>query len=107
MLGGLREIEKAGENVKIILHSGRPGVVIGKRGQEIDTLRKDLSKRLGRNVEVTVTEIQRPELDAMLVAKNLADQLERRASFKRIMKRAATMAIKGGAKGIKICCAGR
>ena len=101
------EIEKAGENVKIILHSGRPGVVIGKRGQEIDTLRKDLSKRLGRNVEVTVTEIQRPELDAMLVAKNIADQLERRASFKRVMKRAATTAIKGNAKGVKICCAGR
>jgi len=101
-------IEKAGENVKIIIHSGRPGVVIGKRGQEIDTLRTDLAKKLKRNVDISVQEIQRPELDAVLVAKNIAEQLEsRRASFKRVMKRATANAMKSGAKGIKICCAGR
>lgn len=101
------EIEKAGENVKIIIHSGRPGVVIGKKGQEIDSLRTQLSTRLKRNVEISVQEVSRPELDATLVAKNIADQLERRASFKRVTKRAAAAAMKSGAKGIKICVAGR
>ena len=101
------EIEKTGENVKIVIHSGRPGMVIGKRGQEIDSLRKELSSRLKRNVEVSVQEISQPELDALLVAKNIADQLERRASYKRVMKRAAAAALRSGAKGIKICCSGR
>lgn len=101
------EIEKAGDNVRIILHSGRPGVVIGKRGQDIETLKQDLSALLKKNVDVSVQEVKTPELNAMLVAKNLAEQLEKRASFKKIMKRAALSAIKSGAKGIKICCSGR
>lgn len=101
------EIEKAGENVKIIIHSGRPGVVIGKKGQEIDSLRTQLNARLKRNVEISVQEVSRPELDGTLVAKNIAEQLERRASFKRVMKRASAAAMKSGAKGIKICTAGR
>lgn len=101
------EIEKAGDNVRIILHSGRPGVVIGKRGQDIETLKQDLSALLKKNVDVSVQEVKTPELNAMLVAKNMADQLVKRASFKKIMKRAALSAIKSGAKGIKICCAGR
>lgn len=101
------EIEKAGENVKITIHSGRPGMVIGKKGQEIDSLRKVLSSRLKRNVEVSVQEISQPELDALLVAKNIADQLERRASYKRVMKKVAAAAMRAGAKGIKICCSGR
>lgn len=101
------EIEKAGENVKIVIHSGRPGMVIGKKGQEIDTLRKVLGARLKRNVEVSVQEIGQPELDALLVAKNIADQLERRASYKRVMKKVAAAALRAGAKGVKICCAGR
>ena len=102
------EIEKAGDNVRVIIHSGRPGVVIGKKGQEIDFLRTTLAKKLNRpNVEISVQEVKRPELDAVLVAKNIAEQLKKRASYKKAMKRATAAAMRSGAKGIKICCAGR
>jgi small subunit ribosomal protein S3 len=102
------EIEKAGDGIRIIIHSGRPGVVIGKKGQEIESLRNELSARLKKNnVEISVQEIKSPELNAMLVAKSIAEQLEKRASFKKVMKRAALSAMKGGAKGVKICCSGR
>lgn len=102
------EIEKAGDNVRVIINSARPGVVIGKRGQEIDNLRKALSEKIGKkNVEVSVQEVQNPELDAVLVAKSIAEQIERRVGFKKAMKRAAITAMKAGAKGIKIRCAGR
>ena len=102
------KIEKAGENVKIIIHSGRPGLVIGKKGQEIDTLRRELTSLLKTgNVEISVQEVKKPELDATLVARNIADQLERRVSFKRAMKKSAASAMKSGAKGIKICVSGR
>lgn len=102
------EIEKTSDNVRIIIHSARPGVVIGKKGQEIDALRKGLAKHLKRdNIEVSVQEIKNPELDAAIVARSIADQLEKRASFKKVMKKAATAAIRGGAKGVKIRVAGR
>lgn len=102
------EIEKAGDNVRVIIHSGRPGAIIGKRGQEIDTLKQQLSKYLHKNnVEVAVQEVKKPELDATLIARNIAAQLEKRGSFKRAMKRAAQSAIRAGARGIKICCGGR
>lgn len=102
------EIEKAGDNIRIIIHAARPGVVIGKKGQEIESLRKNLASLLKRsNVEVSVQEVKNPELDAVIVAKSIADQLEKRASFKKVMKKAATSAMKAGARGIKICCAGR
>lgn len=102
------EIEKAGDNVRVILHSGRPGVIIGRRGQEIDALRTGLATRLNKkNVDISVQEVSQPEKDATLVAKNIAAQLVKRASFKKAMKRAADSAIRAGAKGIKICCAGR
>ena len=102
------EIERAGENIKVIIHSGRPGMVIGKRGQEIDTLRKQLALQIGvPSVEISVQEIAQPELDALLVAKNIAEQIVRRTSYKKAMKRAAMTAMKSGARGIKICCAGR
>lgn len=102
------EIEKAGENVRVVIFSGRPGVVIGKKGQEIDNLRAELGKLLGRkNVEVSVQEVKNPELDAVLVAKGIADQLERRVSYKKAMKRASASAMRAGAQGIKICCSGR
>jgi len=102
------EIEKAGDSLRVIIHAARPGVVIGKKGQEIDFLRRDLGRLLGReNVEVSVQEIPTPELDAVVVAKGIAEQLERRASFKKVMKKAATAAMKSGARGIKIRCAGR
>jgi len=102
------KIEKAGENVKVIINTARPGIIIGKRGQEIDSLRKGLSQLIKKqNVEVSVQEVKRPELDATIVAKNIADQLEKRANYKKAMKKSAATSIKSGAKGVKICCAGR
>lgn len=102
-------IEKAGDdNLRVEIHSALPGRVIGKQGQEINNLRTglaQLSKK--KNVEVSVQEVKTPELDAVLVAKNIADQLVKRGSFKKAMKRAAITAMKSGAKGIKICCSGR
>lgn len=101
-------IDKAGDSVRVVLHSGRVGMVIGKKGLEIETLRRELAKILGKNsVEISVQEIKKPELDATLIAKNIASQLERRASYKRAMKRAAATALKSGARGIKIRCSGR
>jgi len=102
------EIERAGENINVIVHSGRPGMVIGKRGQEIDSLRKQLAKILDvPSVEISVQEIRQPELDALLVAKNIVEQILRRSSYKKAMKRAAMSSMKSGARGIKICCSGR
>lgn len=102
------EIEKAGDNVRIVLHSGRPGVVIGKGGKEIDALRQMFAKALNKNsVEVSVQEVKKPELDAVLVAKSIADQLERRVSYKRAMKRAMAATMRAGAQGIKVAIAGR
>ena len=101
-------IEKAGENMRVDIYSARPGVVIGKQGKEIEGLRRALSKMLGRPiVEVSVKEIEKPELDAVIVAKSIAEQLELRVSFKRAMKRAAMATMKAGARGIKIRCSGR
>lgn len=102
------EIEKAGDNVKVIIHSGRAGMVIGKKGQEIDSLRKEIAKIIKKNaIEISVQEVKNPELDAVLVALSIAEQLERRGSYKKAMKRAAAATLRAGAKGIKICCAGR
>jgi len=100
-------IDKAGENIKVIIHSGRPGVVIGKKGLGINQLRKDLYDKFKKNIDISVQEVRIPELDAQLIAANIAAQLERRASFKRLMKKSGFAAMKSGAKGIKICCAGR
>lgn len=102
------EIEKAGDNVKVILHSGRPGTVIGKKGQDIDSLRKNLSFLIKKpTVDVSVQEVKTPALDANLVAQSIAEQLERRVSFKKAMKRAVADTMRAGATGIKICCSGR
>jgi small subunit ribosomal protein S3 len=102
------DLEKAGDNVKIVIHSARPGVVIGKKGQEIETLRKKISEQLkGQSVEVSVQEVKSPEMDATIVAKAIAEQLVKRVSYKKAMKRAATSALRIGAKGVKIRCSGR
>lgn len=102
------EIEKAGDSLKVIIHSARPGVVIGKKGQDIDQLRRDLALLVGRDmVDVVVQEIKIPELEATLVAQDIAQQLEKRASFKKVMKKAAAGSIRAGAKGVKIRVAGR
>ena len=105
---GRVEIEKTSDSVRVIVHSARPGVVIGKKGQEIDTLRKELAKKIGRSiVEISVQEVKSPELMAVLVARNIADQLERRGSYKKAMKKAAADSLRAGARGIKIRIAGR
>ena len=102
------EVEKAGDGVRVIIHSGRPGVVIGKKGSEIETLRDELSRRLKKgSIEISVQEVKNPELDATLVAKDIAEQLVKRGSYKKALKRAALTAMRAGAKGIKICVAGR
>ncbi|QQR53460.1 30S ribosomal protein S3 [bacterium] len=103
------EIEKAGNSIRIVLHSGRPGAVIGKKGQGIEGLRKDIATFLGKSkvVELSVQELKKPELNARLVAKSIADQLSARGSYKKAMKTAALASMRAGAKGIKICCSGR
>ena len=94
--------------MRIIIHSGKPGHVIGRKGQEIDALRVALAKKLKKaNVEISVQEVKSPELNAQLVAKSIAEQIERRSSYKKAMKKAAASAMRSGAQGIKICCAGR
>ncbi len=102
------EIEKEVDKVRVILHSARPGLIIGKKGQEIDGLRKGIAKLIKKNgIEISVQEVKTPELDAMLVAKSIAEQLERRSSYKKVMKRSSASALRAGARGIKICCSGR
>jgi small subunit ribosomal protein S3 len=101
------EIERASGKVRLILSTARPGIIIGRKGVEIEKLRTDLKKQFGREFVIEVNEIRRPETDAQLVAESVAQQLERRIAFRRAMKRTVAMARKFGAEGIKIGCAGR
>ncbi len=101
------EIERAGDKIKVIVTTARPGVVIGKKGAEIDALRKKLEKVADGPVNIEVVEVKRPELDANLVAQSVAEQLEGRVAFRRAMRKAVQLARKSGAKGIRIQCAGR
>ena len=101
------EIERAGDKIKIIVTTARPGVVIGKKGAEFDTLRKRLEKIANGPVSVEVVEVKRPELDAALIAQSVAEQLEGRVAFRRAMRKAVQSARKSGAKGIRIQCSGR
>jgi len=101
------EIERAGQKAKINIHTARPGIIIGKKGAEVDKLKKDLETMTGKQMYINIQEIRRPELDAQLVAENIALQLERRIAFRRAMKKAVTSALRLGAQGIKINCAGR
>ena len=104
------EIERAGDKVKVIILTARPGVVIGKKGSEIDGLRTELERVAGvskGNLSVDVIEVKRPELDAVLVAQSIAEQLEGRVAFRRAMRKAVQSARKSGAKGIRIQCSGR
>jgi small subunit ribosomal protein S3 len=101
------EIERAGQKAKITIHTARPGIIIGKKGAEVDKLKKDLEALTGKQIYINIQEIRRPELDAQLVAENIALQLERRIAFRRAMKKAVTSALRLGAQGIKITCAGR
>ena len=101
------EIERAGDKTKVIITTARPGVVIGKKGAEIDALRKKLQKVATGTVSIEVIEVKRPELDAVLVAQSVAEQLEGRVAFRRAMRKAVQSARKSGAQGIRIQCSGR
>ncbi|MDO8666672.1 MAG: 30S ribosomal protein S3 [Gemmatimonadales bacterium] len=100
-------IERKPGKVLVTVHTGRPGVVIGKRGAEVDKLRDELAQLTGKEIGINVEEIKRPELDAQLVSDNVAHQLAQRISFRRAMKRAVQSAMRMGAQGIKIKCGGR
>ena len=101
------EIERAGGKIRLILSTARPGIVIGRKGVEIEKLRNDLRAKFGREFSLEVNEIRRPEVDSQLVAENIAQQLEKRISHRRAMKNAMGRAMRAGAKGIKCCCSGR
>jgi small subunit ribosomal protein S3 len=100
-------IERAAKKARITIHSARPGVVIGKKGADIEKLRLELAARTGSDVSLNILEIRKPEIDAKLVAENIASQLERRVAFRRAMKRAVQSAMRLGAQGIRINCSGR
>jgi len=100
-------IERAASNAKVTIYTARPGVIIGRKGSDIEKLRKILSERMGGEVSLNIVEIRKPELDAKLVADGIAQQLERRVSFRRAMKRAVQSSMRLGALGIRVNCAGR
>lgn len=100
-------IERPADKIKVTVHTARPGVVIGKKGSEIEALRARLAKKFGKEVQVYIVEIRRPEAEAQLVAENIAMQLERRVAFRRAMKRSVQSALRMGAKGVRINCSGR
>ncbi len=101
------EIERAANKAKVNIFTARPGLIIGKKGSEVETLKKELAKLTDKEVYLNIQEVRKPELDAQLVAENVALQLERRIAFRRAMKKSVTSALKFGAKGIRITCSGR
>ncbi len=100
-------IERPAKRARVTIHTARPGVVIGKKGADIEKLRQDLQKMTGGEVHLNIVEIRKPEIDAKLVAENISQQLERRVAFRRAMKRAVQSAMRLGAQGIRINCSGR
>ena len=101
------EIERAANKTKINIFTARPGLIIGKKGSEVETIKKDLANLTSKEIFININEVRKPELDAQLVAENVALQLERRIAFRRAMKKSVTSALKFGAKGIRITCSGR
>lgn len=101
------EIERSGNQLRINLHTSRPGIIIGRKGAEVDKLKVELEALTKRQVVINIKEIKKPEVDAQLVAENIALQLEKRIAFRRAMKKAVVSALRLGAKGIKVNCAGR
>ena len=101
------EIERAGQNTRVIIHTARPGIIIGKKGSEVEKLRKDLKLMTGKDVAIDIKEIRKPEVNAQLVAENIALQLEKRVAFRRAMKKAVASALRFGILGVKISCSGR
>jgi small subunit ribosomal protein S3 len=101
------EIERTGKKIRLAIHTARPGIVIGKKGVEAEKLRKEIEQNTGKEVAVDIKEVRKPEVDAQLVAENIAMQLEKRIAFRRAMKKAVGSAMRFGAQGIKVMCAGR
>src|ERR671924_1975422 len=101
------EIERPGNKLRIIIRTARPGIIIGRKGAEIDKLKQDLQKRTGRDVYIDIQEVHKPELDAQLVSESIALQLEKRVAFRRAMRKAVDSALRFGCKGIKVRVAGR
>jgi small subunit ribosomal protein S3 len=101
------DIERAANKLKVDIHTSRPGIVIGRNGSEVDRLKKDIENKTRREVYVNIQEVHRPELDAQLIAENIALQLQRRVAFRRAMRRAVETAMRFGAEGIKVRCGGR
>jgi len=101
------EIERAANKIRLRIYTSRPGIIIGKRGAEIENLKKEIEKKIKREFFIDIKEVRRPELEAQLVAENTAIQLVRRVAFRRAMKKSVNLAMRFGAKGIKISCSGR
>jgi small subunit ribosomal protein S3 len=101
------EIERAANRVNVIIHTAKPGMVIGKGGQEVDNLRNELNKLTGKRVHISISEVKAPDLSAKLVAENIAQQLERRVAFRRAMKQAIQRVMRAGAKGVRVQVSGR
>ena len=101
------DIERSVNQVTVTIHTAKPGVVIGKGGSKVEELRQTLGKRTGKTVKVNIVEIRMPEVDAQLIADSIAQQLEKRVSFRKVLKQAVTRAMKGGAKGVRVAVAGR
>jgi small subunit ribosomal protein S3 len=101
------EIKRTPKRITLTIHTARPGIVIGKKGSEVDKLKEELQRLTSQEIQVNIHEIKRPELDAYLVAENVVRQLESKVSFRRAMKRAITATMRMGAEGVRICCSGR
>lgn len=101
------EIERTGQKIKATIHTARPGIIIGKKGAEVEKLKKALEKLTDKEMSIDIKEIRKPELDAQLVAENIAMQLEKRIAFRRAMKKAVQSSMRFGAQGIKVACSGR
>lgn len=101
------EIERAANKLTIIVHTSRPGIIIGRKGSEIDKLKNDLQAATGREVFINIQEVHKPELDAQLVAESIAQQLVKRVAFRRAMRRAVDTSLRFGAQGVKVRCSGR
>ena len=101
------EIERAANKIRIKIHTARPGLVIGKKGAEIQNLKKELEQKINREIFIDIQEVRKPEVDAQLLAENIALQLVRRVSFRRAMKKSVTSALRFGVQGIKVACSGR
>jgi small subunit ribosomal protein S3 len=101
------EIERTRDAVTVILHAARPGVIIGRKGSEVEKLQEELQTLTGRRIEIKIQEVPRPEIDAQLISEDIAEQLQKRSSFRRTIKRALEQTMDGGAKGVKVLLAGR